>query len=90
MASLKSIYRSISCLYNTMLRGNEIEFSYAGHRYFILPVYSEKAVVGVALGEADSNIEKKYFSYLELQSAHINGNLFSKVFGECEVLWNNF
>lgn len=83
------LYKSFDEFYNTMLRGNEVEFIYNEKHFYILPHFDEnEKVTGVCLGEAYTDDEKIYFSSGELYNAPIEGTTLNKILQEIDVKFN--
>lgn len=83
-------YNSLSELYNSILRGNEIQFQYDKKNYYILPNYDKKRVVGVCFGEAYTENEIVCFSENELYNARIENTILGKVTSQINIVWKNF
>ncbi len=74
------LYKTFDEFYNTMLRGNEIEFIYNEKQYFILPKRDENNnVIGVYFGEAYKDDEKIYFSADTLYNATIEDTTLNQI-----------
>lgn len=83
-------YGSYDEFYDTMLRGNEVEFKYLNEKYYLLPFFEGEKVVGVTFGEAYSEEENIYFSKEELYNAKIGDTILGNVLDDIEFLWLNF
>ena len=87
----QSIYSSISQLFDSILRGNEIEFNYQGKAYFILPERNEdSSVIGVLLGEKYRGNPAICCSEQELRSALVGELSFCEIFSDINITWQNF
>lgn len=85
------LYKSFDEFYNTMLRGNEVEFIYNEKHFYILPHFDEnEKVTGVCLGEAYTDDEKIYFSSGELYNATIGNTTNCKILGEIKIKFYAF
>ena len=83
------LYKSFDEFYNTMLRGNEVEFIYNEKHFYILPHFDEnEKVTGVCLGEAYTDDEKIYLSSVELYNAPIEGTTLNKILQEVDIKFN--
>ncbi len=83
-------YNSFEELYETMLRGNEIEFVYRNKSYFLMPHFNETdEVEGVLLGAAGSN-GILFATKEDLYNANIEGEFFGNIFCQTDIVWNNF
>ena len=89
MADIKSIYNSFDELYETMLRGNEIEFEYDRKCYFLLPYFEQNRVVGTMIGEKDKE-EVVCMSKEELYNLKIANSLFGEIVSRINILWYDF
>lgn len=83
-------YHSLSDLYSSILRGNEIEFQYEGKHYSILPQFDGNSVVGVCFGEAYSKNEIICSSESDLYQADIENTVLGEIFPEIRITWKNF
>lgn len=90
MSSFKSKYQSFDELYETTLRGNEIEFKYNEKFYFILPYFKDKKVVGVSMGQFNADDEKVCYSKQELYDVEIDDMVFGEILDSIDILWDNF
>ncbi len=84
------LYKSFDYFYDSILRGNEIEFLYKEKQYYILPHFDKSCVIGVCFGEAYSDDEKIYFSFDELYNAPIENTTFDKILNEIEIKFYAF
>ena len=83
-------YNSFEELYETMLRGNEIEFIYKNKSYFLMPYFNEiDSVVGVLLGASGSR-GVLFATKEDLYNADIEGEVFGNIFCQADIIWNNF
>lgn len=85
------LYNSFEELFNTVLRGNEIEFLYNKKHFFILP-YRDSCgkVIGVCFGEAYKDNDIICTTLKELYNARIENTTLSTVLNEIEIFWYNF
>ena len=83
-------FSSLDQLFNSILRGNEIQFEFGGKEYFILPHYLNEKIVGAIIGEAYTDKDRVCLSVEEFQSAVINGFWFGDVFDKINITWRNF
>jgi len=83
-------YKSFDELYDTMLRGNEIEFRYKDKLYFILPYYKGMEVIGVSFGKFNSEEVKVCFSKQELYEIKVDNMPLGEIITSVDILWNNF
>ena len=90
MAIFNSIYKSFDEFYNTILRGNEIEFKYKEKKYFLLPYFNGEKVVGISFGEFGSEDELICLSKEQLYNLKINDALFHEILSVIDISWNNF
>ena len=85
------LYKTFDDFYDTLLRGNEIEFLYNEKHFFILPHFDEnKKVTGVYLGEAYTDNEKIYFSSGELYNALVEDTTLKKIINKIEIKFYAF
>ena len=82
-------YNSFDEFYETMLRGNEIEFEYNTERYFLLPHYEDEEIVGIMIGKAGTNHKLVCLSKQALYNTKIDGCLFGELLSDINILWNN-
>lgn len=90
MAKFCDIYNSLTELYNSILRGNEIEFQYDNKCYYILPSFDKNNIVGVCFGEAYTENEIVCLSEKELYNAQITNTVFGKIISKINIVWKNF
>ena len=90
MANFNEYYNSFSSFYNSILCGNEIEFEYKDKRFYVLPVFADKKVVGVRFGEAYSERDTICFCESELYNAYIDDLLLGEIISHINIVWNNF
>ncbi len=83
-------YNSLSELYGSILHGNEIEFRYGEKKYYVLPYYDGKNIIGVCFGEAYTGIEIVCLSENELYNAGIENTILGKVISKIDIIWKNF
>ena len=85
------LYKTFDDFYDTLLRGNEIEFLYNEKHFSILPCFDEnEKVTGVCFGEAYTDNDKIYFSSNELYNAPIENTTLDKILNEIEIKFSAF
>ncbi len=90
MSIFKKDFNSFDDLYESIFRGNEIEFQYGEKQYYILPYFNKSGIViGVLFGEAYSEKDLICFSKEELYNARIENTNFGTVFSQIKITWRN-
>ena len=85
------IYNSFEDFFETLYRGNEIEFSYNGKSFFILPIFKDAhSVIGVTFGNAYSDKKVECFSKEDLYNIQIGNDLFGNIFDKIETTFYAF
>ena len=87
---LCDLYNSFHELYDSILRGNEMEFMYNGKRYYILPCFNDANVNGCCFGEAYADVQVFCGSEQELYRAKVGNALLGEIISEVSILWYNF
>lgn len=87
---VKDKYNVIGELFDSLLRGNEIEFQYDERCYYILPNFSGKDVISVCLGEANTEKEVICTSQEELYNACIGDTILGEIIFQIDTTWKNF
>lgn len=90
MIGFYSIYKSFDEFYDTMFRGNEIEFKYNQKRYYLLPHFEGQEIVGTCVGESETNNECIYLTKAELYNAKIENVSFCEILTMIDICWYNF
>ena len=82
-------FNSFEELYETMFRGNEIEFKYNQKRYGLFPLFSEteQKVIGTTFGESYSDDEIISLTKEDLYNIKIDDALFGDIVPDLEILW---
>ena len=75
----KDEYSSLSELYNSILRGNEIQFRYDKKYYYIVPNFEQNEVVSVCFWEAYTENEIICSTESELYNARIENTILGEV-----------
>lgn len=84
-------YQSFEDFYETLYRGNEIEFSYNGQNFFILPIFDDShSVIGVSFGIAYSGKKVKCFSKADLYNVKIGNEFFGNILDRIEITFYAF
>ncbi len=90
MSKFTELYESFEEMYDSMLRGNEIQFSYNGKSYYLLPCFDEnEKVESVYLGLAYTDFEEKYSSMHELYNARIDDSVLGEILPKAEIIWHD-
>lgn len=89
MLRFYNIYENFEVFFNSFFNGNEVEFLYKNTRYCILPVYNEKAVMGVRFGKAYEDADVYCTQKDELYNVNIGNEKFGEILGDIEILWYN-
>ena len=85
------LYKTFDDFYDTLLRGNEVEFIYNEKHFYILSHFDEnEKVTGVYLGEAYTDNDKTYFSLNELYNAPVEDTTLKKIINEIEIKFYAF
>ena len=90
MPKFYDLYKSFDDFYDTLMRGNEVEFIYNDNRYFILPIYKDKSVFGVWFGKEYSDPVPEFYSKEDLLLAKIDSFKLKEVLDVIEIVWYNF
>ncbi len=91
MHKFYELYNSFEDFYNTILRGNEIEFVYNKKQFYIIPYYDINGkVIGACLGEASSDNDMLCLSSDELYKASVENSIFNLILEEIDIIWSNF
>ena len=90
METINNKYKSFKELYNSVLRGNEIEFRHDGKHYYILPHYDNNKVVGASFGEAYETTNVICLSEDELYNTRIKDTILGEAVFQIELVWENF
>ena len=88
MANFYSLYNSFEEMYDTMFRGNEIEFVYKQKRYCLLPHFNDNEIVGVIFGEF-GNEKTVFLSKQELYHLKIEDDSFCNILSKIDIIWHN-
>ncbi|MBR6406964.1 MAG: hypothetical protein IKS19_00015 [Clostridia bacterium] len=84
-------YKSFSELYNTVLRGNEIEFVCNSKHYYILPHWGENNLAdGACFGEACADNNVVCMTEEELYNAKAGDTVLGEIIPRVEITWMNF
>lgn len=89
MASFKSLYRSFDSFYELFFDGNEIEFTYNEKKYYLLPKFDKKQVIGITFGEAYQENETICRSKDELYQLQIDGKSLGDIVEDIDIIWKN-
>lgn len=85
MSNFFDYYVGLEQLYESVLRGNEIELQYANKKYYILPYFTAGHVSGARIGEQNAKDEKICFSAQELSEASIENCNFGKILSKIKI-----
>ena len=89
MTKFFDYYSSFEEFFDSLLRGNEIEFLFKSKRYYLLPVFSaSQDVDGVVIGNLEC--ETYYHSKAEVCKHTIEGLPLIDILDEIEIVWRNF
>ena len=83
------MYKSLDEFYDTMLRGNEIEFVYKEKCYFLLPNFKNNKIKGILFGVFGSEEEIICLSKQELYNIPIETEVFGEILSSIHILWSN-
>ena len=86
----RSNFESFDELYETMQRGNEIEFIFNSKKYFLLPFFENGQALGVVFGEHGTNEELICHSRQELYSINVDNKIFGEIVPDLKIIWRNF
>ena len=91
MSTFYNIYRTFHDFYETILRGNEVEFAYDNEIYHILPYFHNGQVIGAAFGKNGKDcIDIPYLSQEELYNAKIGTASLRDILSLINIVWYNF
>jgi hypothetical protein len=86
---MENSFTSLEEMTETLRRGNEIEFSYEGKDYYILPEWDNGNICGYQVGEAycDSIV---YSNEMDLGNHIINGKKLKNILSKITIKFRNF
>lgn len=89
MVSFYSKYSSFDDFYDTMFRGNEIEFKYDDKLYYVLPYFHDNEISGIMFGESAKEQNKICLTKNELYYADIGDSFFGEILSDIDIVWCN-
>ena len=87
---MEESFNSFEELFETLTRGNEIEFIYNGVSYYLLPVWHFDKIIGYRIGIGYSDNENIYDDENNLENHVIEGKKIKDIVSELKITFRCF